>query len=327
MSLSRRALLTAPVLAFPTIAACGVQQRSADPPAPFPADRAPRSGPPRPPGADPSIITAESVGTAPPAGASAAGTPAETAHPTANSTASATPSRTEIISRYQGVQPTAWGLEVAGVITRLPTRDRVIALTFDACGGPHGSGYDRALIDCLRENGTAATLFLNSRWIDANPRVCRDLAAEPLFEIANHGTVHRPLSVSGRSAYGISGTHDAGEVFDEIAVNRDRIQALVGHPPRFFRAGTAHCDNVATAIVADLGEHVVNFDVNGDAGATFSAGQVTRAVLTARPGSIVIAHLNHPEGGTARGFAKALPQLAAAGYRFVRLSDQIGTAR
>jgi peptidoglycan/xylan/chitin deacetylase (PgdA/CDA1 family) len=38
-----------------------------------------------------------------------------------------------------------------------------------------------------------ATLFVNARWIEANPRQFRQLAADPLFEIANHGTEHRPL--------------------------------------------------------------------------------------------------------------------------------------
>jgi peptidoglycan/xylan/chitin deacetylase (PgdA/CDA1 family) len=47
-----------------------------------------------------------------------------------------------------------------------------------------------------------ATLFINARWIKANPRNFRQLAADPLFEIGNHGIEHRALSVIGRSAYG-----------------------------------------------------------------------------------------------------------------------------
>jgi len=33
--------------------------------------------------------------------------------------------------------------------------------------------------------------------------------------------------------------------------------------------------------------------------------------------------MNHPEKGTARGIAAAVPQLMASGYRFVRLSDEL----
>jgi peptidoglycan/xylan/chitin deacetylase (PgdA/CDA1 family) len=209
------------------------------------------------------------------------------------------------------------------VLRALPTTRPVIALTFDACGGPGGSGYDQRLIDFLRRQEVPATLFLNSRWIDANSAVFRRLAHEPLFEIANHGTRHRPLSVTGRSAYGIAGTRNAGEVYDEVAGNQIKLARLLGAPPRFFRSGTAYCDDVAARIVTDLGERVVSFSVNGDGGATFTPEQVRRTVAAARGGSIVICHMNQPRSGTARGIAAAVPHLLASGYRFVRLSDEL----
>ncbi|MFF3075206.1 polysaccharide deacetylase family protein [Kitasatospora sp. NPDC057936] len=229
--------------------------------------------------------------------------------------------RAEAVARYGGAAPTEWGLDVAGVTGELPAGQQATALTFDACGGSGGSGYDADLIDFLRAHAVPATLFLNARWIDANPAEFERLAADPLFEIGNHGTVHRPLSVTGRSAYGIAGTRDVGEVYDEVAGNAHRLTDLLGHPPRFFRSGTAHYDDVATRVVADLGERVAGFTVNGDGGATLTAAEVRQEVAAAPPGSIVIAHMNQPGGGTARGFAAALPGLLAAGRRFVRLSD------
>jgi peptidoglycan/xylan/chitin deacetylase (PgdA/CDA1 family) len=210
-----------------------------------------------------------------------------------------------------------------GVVRVLPTTQRVIALTFDACGGRGGGGYDQSLIDFLRQREVPATLFLNSRWMDANPAAFRQLAGESLFEIANHGTRHRPLSVTGRSAYGIAGTRSAGEVYDEVAGNQAKLTRLLGVPPRFFRSGTAYCDDIATRIVTDLGERFVSFSVNGDGGATFTPEQVRRTVTAARDGSIVICHMNHPEKGTAGGIAAAVPYLLASGYRFVRLSDEL----
>lgn len=229
--------------------------------------------------------------------------------------------RAQVVACYGRLKPHTWGFEAPGVVHALPTAQDVIALTFDACGGPGGSGYDRKLIDFLRRREVPATLFLNSRWIDANPAVFRRLAREPLFEIANHGTRHRPLSVTGRSAYGIAGTRSAGEVYDEIAGNHTKLARLLGAPPRFFRSGTAFCDDIAARIVIDLGERFVGFSVNGDGGATFTPEEVRRTVGAARSGSIVICHMNHPEGGTAEGIAAAVPHLLASGHRFVRLSD------
>ncbi len=231
--------------------------------------------------------------------------------------------RAQVVARYGRLKPRTWGFDAPGVVRVLPTAQRVMALTFDACGGPGGSGYDQSLIGFLRQREVPATLFLNSRWIDANPAAFRQLAGEPLFEIANHGTRHRPLSVTGRSAYGIPGTRSAGEAYDEVAGNQAKLTRLLGVPPRFFRSGTAYCDDIAARIVTDLGERIVSFSVNGDGGATFTPEQVARTVTAAPDGSIVICHMNHPEGGTARGIAAAVPDLLASGYHFARLSDEL----
>jgi peptidoglycan/xylan/chitin deacetylase (PgdA/CDA1 family) len=231
--------------------------------------------------------------------------------------------RAQIVARYGHLRPRTWGFGGPGVVRAVPTTRRVIALTFDACGGPGGNGYDQSLIAFLRGRGVPATLFLNSRWIDANPAAFRRLASEPLFEIANHGTRHRPLSVTGRSAYGITGTLNAGQVYDEVAGNQVKLTRLLGAPPRFFRCGTAYSDDVAAHIVTDMGLRLVTFSVNGDGGATFTPEQVRSTVTAATGGSTVLCHMNHPESGTARGIAAAVPYLLASGYRFVRLSDEL----
>ena len=243
--------------------------------------------------------------------------------PSGSQTAGPTHTRADIVARYQNAKPTQWGLNIPGITTKLPTTDKVVALTFDACGGTNGTGYNKALIDVLRKRRAPATLFLNQRWIAANPTLTRELANDPLFELANHGTHHRPLSVNGRTAYGIAGTHDPGEIYDEIMGNHLKLTEITGKPPRFFRPGTAHCDDVAVRIATDLGERIVNFDVNGDAGATFTAPQVERVMLTAKPGSIVIGHMNRPASGTASGVDNALVKLGAAGFRFVQLSKHL----
>ena len=166
--------------------------------------------------------------------AAAAGSRAPGTVPPAVPPAAPVLTRAQAVARYGHLRPHTWGFGGPGVVRELHTSRRVIALTFDACGGPGGSGYDQALIGFLRRREVPATLFLNSRWIDANPAAFGQLAAEPLFEIANHGTRHLPLSVTGRSAYGIGGTRNAGEVYDEVAANQARLRRLLGVPPRLF---------------------------------------------------------------------------------------------
>jgi peptidoglycan/xylan/chitin deacetylase (PgdA/CDA1 family) len=230
--------------------------------------------------------------------------------------------RTGIVARFTGVRPVEWGEKVQGVKSRLATSDRVIALTFDACGSSKGMAIDRQLIEFLEREQVPATLFINARWIEPNRADFDRLAANPLFEIANHGFRHRPASVNGRSAYGIEGTKSVGGLVDEIELNARKIEGLTGKRPRFYRSGTAFYDDVAVKIAAELGEEVAGFSVLGDAGATYSRDQVRKALLSAGPGDIVILHMNHPGSGTAAGVMDAVPELKKRGFRFVRLSDQ-----
>ncbi|WP_050787652.1 polysaccharide deacetylase family protein [Rhodococcus jostii] len=188
-----------------------------------------------------------------------------------------------LAAKYATAIPHERGTAVSGVHTRLAAAGRRIALTIDACGGPNGSDVDNALIALLNREQIPATFFLNGRWIDANPAVTAQLAANPLFELANHGTRHLPLSVTGKSAYTITDTRSAAEVVDEVLTNHHRLNAITGTPPRWFRPGTAHCDDVAAALVRGIGEQVVGFTVNGDAGATLSPAAVHSALTTANP--------------------------------------------
>lgn len=246
--------------------------------------------------------------------------PPETEPPEPEPPEPAAGERGEIVDRYRDAVATEWGTHIGGLVTHVGATG-TLALTFDACGGPGGSAVDRELVDLLVREEVAATLFLNHRWIDANPGGVDELAAHPWFELANHGTRHVPLSIDGRSAYGIAGTRSVAEVVDEVGTNHDRLAALTGRAPRWFRPGTAYYDDVAVRIANDIGEHATGFAVNGDAGATASAGAVTSALTGAPDRGIVLAHMNQPSGDTAAGVTAALPALRQRGVRFVTLSE------
>ena len=257
---------------------------------------------------------AAAPGAPPDSAAVGAQPPAQTA-----SLTPALPSRAEIITTFTGRSPAYWGLEAPGALTRLPPGTPGIAITVDFCGGPGGNGVDQGLLTALRDRHVPATLFLNSRWIAANPATALQLAAEPLFALANHGTSHRPLSTTGKSAYGIPGTQNTGEVYDEIMTNDTILTQLTGTRPRYFRSGTAYLDDVAADIVHHLGLIPTGFSNNADGGATYPAAIVAREASKARPGDIIICHGNHPGAGTAEGLAHALETITARGTPFLHL--------
>lgn len=226
--------------------------------------------------------------------------------------------RDAVVAEFEGREPRWFGLDGPGVVSRTPADG--VCLTFDLCGGEYGSGLDEALVEVLVDSGVPATFFMNQRWLDVDPARARELASEPLFEIANHGTRHQPLSVDGREAYGIAGTVGVGAIVDEVTQAGEALAVLVGTPPTWFRSGTAHVDDVAVEVCARLGVQIVNFDVNADAGATFSAAQVADAMRAARPGSITIAHANRPGSGTAAGMREAIARLLDDGLQCTTLS-------
>lgn len=229
--------------------------------------------------------------------------------------------KARVVTELAGRRPRAWGMSIAGVLTHAVTDEASIALTFDACGGAGGDGYDGALIDYLRREKVPATLFLTSKWIAAQRATAKALAADPLFEIENHGSAHRPCSVSGRSAWGIRGTRSVGDAVDEIQRGSKAIFDLTGRAPRFYRPGTAYFDDVCLDVIGALGQSAAGFAVNGDGGTGFSRSQVKDALVKAKSGSIVLLHMNHPGGATAEGVKDAIPILRARGVKLVLLRD------
>lgn len=224
---------------------------------------------------------------------------------------------------FASTRPGRWGEFVQGVDEDLVTQQKIVALTFDACGGPHGSGYDAELVDYLRREKIPATLCVSGRWIDRNLATFRELARDPLFEIANHGFNHRPCSIDGESEYGIRGTPDAADAFDEIEANRRKIQAITGKAPSFFRSATAFTDEACARLARQLGVTMFSFDVlSGDAVAGTPKEVITENVVKGvRPGVIVIMHFNRPAWNSAEALRDIIPALRAQGYQFARLQD------
>lgn len=211
-----------------------------------------------------------------------------------------------------------WGETLPGVKTRLATTQKVMALTFDACGSTN-DGVDERIISTLNRYQIPATFFISGRWMAKYPAAFRELARNPLFEIENHGLNHQPASTRGYSAYGIAGTPNASALFIEVEENAQRIGQATSRRPTLYRSGTAFYDTEAITHLQRWGYQPVGFSILGDAGATYTRQQVKAALLNARPGDIAIMHVNHPEKDSGNGLSEALPVLLQQGWRFVQL--------
>lgn len=225
-----------------------------------------------------------------------------------------------IVEKYENTSPNSWGENIEGVIREIDSTSRVVALTLDACDGSPNS-YDKELIDFLVEEKIPATLFIAGQWIGENEGTFIELANNPLFEIANHGYNHRPLSVTGQAAYNIKGTESVEEVFDEIYKNQALIRDLTGSYPKYFRSGTAYYDDVSLDIINEMGLRAVNYNVLGDAGGTFNKNQIIQTFESAQEGSIFLFHMNKPNSHVAQGVKEGVRILREKGFDFVQLGD------
>ena len=231
--------------------------------------------------------------------------------------------RAEIVSKYTSIRPTRWGMFIPGVKTHIKTDSKVIALTFDGCGGPKGSLFDKELISYLISEKIPATLFLTDSWINANEGNLKEIANNPLFELENHGLRHKPASVKGACAWHIRGTLNAGDCFDEAEKCALAFEHRFGHRPKFYRSGTAYYDDVAIKIIRETGQIPMNFScVVADADHILTLKRVENNIRRGiKNGAVLIMHLNHPGGKTLPALKEMIPEIKAKGYSFVRLSD------
>jgi peptidoglycan/xylan/chitin deacetylase (PgdA/CDA1 family) len=229
----------------------------------------------------------------------------------------------KIALEFMHIPAGRWGEFVDGVDERILTQKKIVAFTFDACGGKNGNGYDKELIEYLRKEKIPATLFVTGKWIDSQFNSFLDLSCDSLFEIENHGLNHRPCSVKGDSIYGIHGTANIEEAFDEIEANARKIEAITNHYPHFYRSATAFIDEAGAAMTSKLDITAISYEVlSGDAIPFASESAIEENVLkNVKPGAIIIMHFNHPEWNTKEAMERIVPELKKMDYSFVLLKD------
>jgi peptidoglycan/xylan/chitin deacetylase (PgdA/CDA1 family) len=232
--------------------------------------------------------------------------------------------RDAVLKSLKGKPNGAFGEFVKGVGVRMDTKASEIALTFDACGGGNSSGYDSLLISFLQKQKIKATLFVTGKWIDSNPGTFLKLSKDTLFDIENHGLTHKPNSFSGESIYGIKGTSDPKEAYDEIEMNALKIFRLTGKKPSLYRSGTAFVDELSVEMAAKMGYSIVSYDVLSlDAMPSIPKDEIRNAVMKhIHPGAVVIMHFNHPERSNCKVLEQIIPGLKKQGYSFVLLKNR-----
>ena len=199
----------------------------------------------------------------------------------------------------------------AQVITRLPTHDKVIALTFDACESKTPAFYDKAIGDYLQAEKIPFTIFVTGRFARHNQEVLKSLAADDLVEIENHSLDHDNH---------MDRMPDA-EIRRQIDENGKLLFEITGRKTRFFRFPAGNYDERGLKIAEELGLRVVHWSfASGDPAKDVTPDRLRSWVLDrTRPGGILIFHINGRGWSTAQALPAIVAELRRRGYRFTTL--------
>jgi peptidoglycan-N-acetylglucosamine deacetylase len=216
------------------------------------------------------------------------------------------------------------------VISNVETKQKVVALTFDADMTPKmlndlkknkvSSLYNKSVIDVLIKNKVPATLFLTGMWIETYPDVTRQLSGNSLFEVANHSYSHPAFKSPCYNLEKIKADQETYQISKTDTLLKNNTVRYV----KLFRFPGLCYDASSLRNVLDQGYEVIGGDVlSGDGFQNNVNIIVSNVVGHVKPGSIVILHMNGGMDSPKTG--DALPiiisKLKKEGYTFVKVSD------
>lgn len=210
--------------------------------------------------------------------------------------------------------------------------DKTVALTFDADmtadQGPRAAQGERfdnpPLIDTLRRLRVPSTVFMTGRWAEEYPDQAKSIGTDPTFEIANHSYSHHAFTTP---CYGLPALDGAAARADvERAFEAFRTAGAVNTVPYFRFPGGCYDDKALRAL-STAKVTAVQWDVvSGDAFAQDPDAVARQVLAGVKPGSVVVMHCTRSAAPvTEEAIRTIVPELRKRGYRFVKVSELIGT--
>ncbi len=207
---------------------------------------------------------------------------------------------------------------------------REVALTFDAdmtygmqemlSSDEVQSFYDQDLIAYLTKDQVKATLFLTGLWIETYSDTAKELAKNPLFELANHSYSHK--SFSG-DCYGLGEMSDE-EDKEEITKTQTLLKDVSGKDTKLFRFPGGCYSQTDLVSAKKAGVIPVQWDVVAHDGFNDDGEAIFHNVVDhVSNGSIIVMHMNGVpnEPQTAKVVPRIVEKLRAKGYTFVTVSE------
>ena len=207
------------------------------------------------------------------------------------------------------------GYQLAGTgqagIREVQTKEALLALTFD--DGPDAAATPH-LLSVLKKHNVKATFFVLGKQVEAFPGQLANIAQEG-HEIGSHGYSHKWLN-----------RMEGAELADEIARTEAAIGAVTAKPV-LFRPPGGNTNQLVFDELARRNYRVIMWSVDPrDWQRKDAAGIARDVVKQARSGRIVLLHDGTYAPATPAAVDSLITQLAAAGYRFVTVSELLQAA-
>jgi polysaccharide deacetylase family sporulation protein PdaB len=199
-----------------------------------------------------------------------------------------------------------------GVYHNHDNAENKIALTFD--DGPHPK-YTMEILDILSEYDIPATFF----FVGENVSYYQDTAravVERGHEIGNHTYSHPCVKKQSQAAFR-----------EELMRCENIIQRVVGVRPKLFRPPQGSWNTRVYEIARERDYSVILWDLDTLDWAHTPSENISNYILeNVKSGNIILMHDYHSGGCTTTDALRMfIPNLIEQGYRFVTVSELIGS--
>jgi peptidoglycan-N-acetylglucosamine deacetylase len=217
---------------------------------------------------------------------------------------------------YLIVQRSGFTMKWFGVLHRVPTDKKIVALTYD--DGPNVE-FTPKLLKVLAKYHAKATFFMIGNLMEKHPDIVKEVVAQGHL-IGNHTYSH---------------PHDIELCTDaQIAYELDRcgqiIEDMTGKQPHLFRPPLGLADGRIITLAEDRGYTTVLWSVCADHhDAPTPESMANRVIRRVRPGSIILAHDGRFETRWRDVVATEIiiKALKKRGYRFVTVEELINEGK
>lgn len=205
-------------------------------------------------------------------------------------------------------------MEIDRVIYNVPTRQRMLALTFDIA---HGNHVPVQLLSLMKKKGVKkATFFLTGKWVQRNPDIAKQIQKMG-YEIASHGHRHEDYT-----------SHSNAWIEREVKAAKRAIFGATGIKTNMIRTPSGDLDSRVIRKLLSLKQMIVQWDTDSLDWKFTNVKKIVRRVIPhIHPGAIVLLHGCDPWTQTLKALPIILDGIKKKGYTLVTVSELLSNSR